>query len=231
MGFSLKVKLPQNVDYKFLLYADDLHFNDMIRFDFDTKYKLAFQTGFSWMPLTEKIRKISLDYLLVTPYMYTHRSQASGEPEEPNYLNYSHQGVNLGPDLDPNSDRITFSVLLEPLEKLTLEYRSRFIRHGNGSMDNGVNVGEGDGSIFDDGYNETTSEYTFQDTTRFLTQDVIEKIFQNGIKAEYTRDIKNKTVKATAGYTLEFIKTRILQKLMNGTIISALGHQFPSKRK
>ena len=209
MGFSVKIKLPQNVDYKFLLYADDLHFNDMVRFDFDTKYKLAFQTGFSWMPLTEYIRKISLDYLLVTPYMYTHRSQSSDD-EEPNYLNYSHQGVNLGPDLDPNSDRITFSVLLEPVKKLSVEYRSRFIRHGNGSMDDGVNVGEGDGSIFDDGYNEATSEYTFQDTTRFLTQDVIEKIFQNGIKAEYSWDTNNKTVKASAAYTLEFIKNKNL---------------------
>ena len=209
MGFSIKVKMPKDLVYKFLLYADDLHFNDMVRFDFDTKYKLAFQTGISWLPEYRKIRKISIDYLLVTPYMYTHKTE-SETAEDPNYLNYTHQGVNLGPDLDPNSDRITLSVVTEPVEKLFLEFRSRFIRHGNGSVDGDENVGEGDGSLFDDGYNETTKEYTFQDTTRFMTQDVIEKIFQNGIQAEYSWDFSKKTVKASAGYTLEFINNKDL---------------------
>ncbi len=207
IGLSAKFKLPENIGYSILLYADDLHFNDMIRFDFDTKYKLALQTGFAWTPEKSRIRRLSIDYLIVTPYMYTHKN--SEDETDPNYQNYTHQGVNLGPDLDPNSDRITLTLLLTPAEKVDLEFTGRYIRHGNGSVDGSVNVGDGDGSIFDDGYDDD-GECTFQDTTRFLRQDIIERIFQIGIQGKTVFRSGENLITGTAGYTLEYVNNKDL---------------------
>lgn len=206
LGFSSSIRLPYNLKYNFLLYADDLHFNDMIRFDFDTKYKLSLQTGISWAPETEKVNLLSLDYLLVTPYMYTHAPDTPADAV--NYLNYTQLGVNLGPDLEPNSDRLTLVLLTSPLSFLDLELKGRYIRHGNGSVDGSVNVGGGDGTIFDDGFNGGIC--TFQDTTRFLRQDIIEKTLQIGLTAEVTYPFNNLLFTATTGYTLEYIRNKDL---------------------
>ena len=206
IGFTTSAALPYNIDFDFLLYADDLHFNDMIRFDFDTKYKLSFQTGLSWAPPTDELRQVSLDYLLVTPYMYTHKDTTY--QDDANYQNYTHQGENLGPTLDPNSDRLSLSVLLKPLDFLNVELTCRYIRHGNGSVDGSENVGGGDGSIFDDGF--IGDICTFQDTTRFMVQDIIEHTLQAGITADAAVKLGEFKLGGSAGYTLEWIKNKDL---------------------
>ncbi|HAK44651.1 MAG TPA: hypothetical protein DCO79_01850, partial [Spirochaeta sp.] len=206
LGFSTSVDLPYNIDFDFLFYADDLHFNDMIRFDFDTKYKLSFQTGLSWAPEIDELRQISLDYLLVTPYMYSHKT--SGVVTVPNYQNYTHLGENLGPSLEPNSDRINLTILLEPIDFLSLELNGKYIRHGNGSVDGSENVGGGDGTIFDDGFLDDVC--TFQETTRFMDQDIIEHTVQAGITADAAFELGDFTVSGNGGYTLEWIKNRDL---------------------
>ncbi len=201
LGITAKVKLPEAVRFDFLLYADDLHFNDMMAFDFDTKYKLSIQTGLSWAPDDACIGLFSIDYLLVTPYMYTHRDSS------PNWLNYTHLGVNLGPSLDPNSDRLTFSALLHAFPFLDMRVEGTYIRHGNGSVDGDVNVGDGDGSIFDDGYDDN-GVCTFQDTTRFMSQNVIEKTYRIGVSAVYEGSFSGLDFHVTGGYTFEYIMNK-----------------------
>ncbi len=203
LGFSTSIDLPYNIDFDFLFYADDLHFNDMIRLDFDTKYKLSFQTGLSWTPEAQQINRLSLDYLLVTPYMYSHITE-SDTVDNINYQNYTNLGENMGPSLDPNSDRISLKLLLQPVKNLDLELTGRFIRHGNGSVDGSENVGDGDGTIFDDGFDDS-GVCTFQDTTRFMVQDIIEKTLQAGFNAEMFYDVFDFRLSGNAGYTSEWV--------------------------
>jgi hypothetical protein len=138
--------------------------------------------------------------------MYTHIDTTA--PDDANYQNYTHLGENLGPSLEPNSDRINLSVLLEPVDFLKIELNGRYIRHGNGSVEGSENVGDGDGSIFDDGFDGVIC--TFQDTTRFMAQDIIEHTLQAGFTADAAFDLGDFTISGSGGYTLEWIKNKDL---------------------
>jgi len=154
------------------VYADDVHFNDIVRFDFETKYKLSAQAGVAMHPpWIEEIDVVSLDYLAVMPYMYSHRDQ---DTTVPNYSNYTHFGSNLGPSVHPNSDRISFLVRGRPVSPLRASLSLAYVRHGNPSE----GITDGDGTIFDDGYDGGNP--TFQSETRFLTQEVLERTFSVG---------------------------------------------------
>jgi hypothetical protein len=206
-GITLKFKLPAHVKIQTQVYIDDIHFNDLARFDFKTKYKLSWQIGLVWTPSKKILKRISLDYLLITPYTYTHRNYDDGlEHEDPNYLNYTHKGVNLGPSLEPNSDRWTLSVMLTPASWLDLLLKAAWIRHGNASE----GVTDGSGDLFDDGYDNGTA--TFQDETRFLSQDVLEHILQFGLDGNFLFAFKWANFSVSAGYTLEVILNSKLNK-------------------
>ena len=186
------------------VYADDVHFNDIMRLNFDTKYKLAFQAGVEWYPSAQGVQvlqSVALGYAAAMPYMYTHWDEQPQRAEEDtdswdtwmnssNYSNYTHLGKNLAGELEPNSDRLSLTIRAEPISALGLELSLRQYRHGNASagiLDNP----SGTGSIFDPGYDGKNP--TFQDPyddptgqpyTRFLTQDVIQTVRQVGIEAD-----------------------------------------------
>ncbi len=192
-GASVKIRFFEDVQYMAVLYIDDLHFNDMVRFDFDTKYKVAVQTGITWTPLYTYMKRIAFDYTMVTPYTYSHIDSGI------NYQNYTHAGVNLGPALEPNSDRLSLDILITPRKWIDVTLMSRFIRHGNAS----AGYTDGDGSIFDDGFDDS-GQPTFQDSTRFLTQDILEYNFQIGAEGDLRIPLGKGVVTAKAGYTLEY---------------------------
>lgn len=113
---------------------------------------------------------------------------------EVNYSNYTHQGTNIGPGLDPNSDRWRLKWTARPLDDLLPEWFTNFqiaagvqlIRHGNASE--GVIPG-GTGDLFDPGYAENGATFTppFElpdglPYTRFLIQDIIEHNLQFSIQ-------------------------------------------------
>ena len=137
--------------------------------------KFALQIGLSWSPSYRILRRVSLDYLMITPYTYTHSAHRSVD-----FLSYTHAGENLGSILDPNSDQITLTVFLTPTEWLDMDLWGRFIRHGNASED----YPTGDGTIFDDGYT-STGEVTFFGPSRFLTQDTLEMVLQLGLNLDF----------------------------------------------
>ena len=183
LGFSInfninKIKIP------LVFYADDLHFRDLAAFKFDTRYKFSFETGISWAPDISFFKLISVNYLMVTPYMYTHKS-AEGTPGSAdygnyiNYQNYTHLGTNLGPGIEPNSDRLRLNILLMPLKFFKVNMFSSLVRHGNASE----GYSSGDGSIFDDGWVSST-ENIFSHL-RFLTQNSINYIWQLGTDIKY----------------------------------------------
>jgi hypothetical protein len=116
--------------------------------------------------------------------MYTHNWDltkddfASGAPAATNYSNYLHMGKPIGTELLPNSDR--FSVRTSWALPFGAELRlgGELIHHGNASANSGADYGTRDlifnnGDYIDDG-RDKDGNATFQDTTRFLTQDLIE---------------------------------------------------------
>ena len=200
VGLTGRVRPLPGVDVKGVLYADDFQFNDIVRGVLDTKYKFAAQVGASWAPAgrgsswLQALRLVSVDYTAVMPYMYAHINTPG---EGFNVENYTNGGVNFGPALEPNSDRVELRSLLRLLDDpavslIDLELRTVFLRHGNASA--GIIDGR-DGSILDDGYllDQPTFQPPFDDPTgqpytRFLTQRVVEQTLQAGASLRWTFD-------------------------------------------
>jgi hypothetical protein len=170
IGITGGIKLPEAVRADFILYVDDANFNDLIKLDFNTMIKLAFQAGVSWTPNLPCLTRLSLNGIMVTPYTYASTNGNGDLPGQPNCLDYTNAGLNIGPSLQPDSLRLEINALIRPETFLDFSPFARMILHG----DAGAYYG-GTGTIFDNGYAE--SAYS---TFNFLNQSVIEKTFQAG---------------------------------------------------
>jgi hypothetical protein len=207
LGVTAGLHLPESVRFDFMLYVDDAAFNDLIKLNLNTMLVLSAQAGVSWTPHIPFLARLSMEYTLITPYMYSHvDSNGAGL----NYQNYTNNGENMATSLQPDSDRIELKALLRPLSFLELSPYIRFIRHGNGSE--GIEGG-GDGTIFDDGYVNGIATFTPAGGypnppgglwTRFLTQDVIEKTLQAGLGVSARFATPAGQVSASLGYTFEY---------------------------
>jgi hypothetical protein len=199
MGMSFRWHCAPGFQFLGQLYVDDLHFNDIARFDFNTKYKVAAELGLVWAPKDGMLRFLAFDYTAITSYTYTHiysldpenfdkryPSQGNGDiTPPPNYLDYTHAGKNLGPDMEPNSDRISIRTTWNTLPNLDLGLSAYFSRHGNAS-ENRINDGLMDGKyhkgdIFDDGSNDHSPHDNNYRYLNFLTQSTIETKLAGGI--------------------------------------------------
>jgi len=189
VGLSAHAQLPYHTGISGVLYVDDLNFNQVVRFNFNTKWKLAYELSANWTPMWDLLRQVTLDYTAVMPYMYTHEEGGT------NYTNYTNNGLNIGPALDPNSDRLTLTVSLAPLPRMTVDIKGRMIRHGNPL---GGTAGHY-GTIFDSGFD--AGGYAFQTSTPFLTQSVIQKTFQAGFSVGYDFN----PITAKLSYTYEYV--------------------------
>ncbi|HET6449822.1 MAG TPA: hypothetical protein VFI08_00870, partial [Spirochaetia bacterium] len=175
IGVNATVRLPEAVRLDFLFYFDDMSFNDLIRLNFNTRMKFAFQTGATWAPDRPLLKSLAVEALVVTPYTYSHQDDTT-DLTKANYEDYTNSGQNIGPSLQPDSLRLEARALLRPLPALDVTPFARLILHGNASSDAPF-PDSGNGTIFDNGY--TTSGEAFN-TFRFLTQSVIEKTIQVG---------------------------------------------------
>lgn len=189
LGGTFTVRPLEGLKVDGVLIADDLSFNDIVRFNWDTKWRIAGQLGVSYAPRKSGFfTRIALDYTMVTPYTYSHKEGDNLDSSAPNYQNYAHAGMNLGPSLDPNSDRINLRVRFRPLEALDVDIIGALIRHGN------VNEGMDDRRIKEyvtqDGMYTTdgsirnssgsNSGHAFFYSTPFLSQETIQYIWQAG---------------------------------------------------
>lgn len=225
IGLDFKLKPFEGFDVKGTVYVDDLHWNDIVSFDWDTKWKLAFQTGLSWSPAMKEVsdwlRRLDFDYTAVMPYMYTHYDGGNGGSA--NFTDYTNRGANFGPDLQPNSGRWSlagsFSLLDDPLwGRLNADLGLVLVSHGNASAD----ITSGNGTITDPGYLDGQPTFqppfvdpTGQPYTRFLTQDVLEHVFQTRLGLSYTLShgqtkdqVKDRAWGSTSldlGYTYEHV--------------------------
>lgn len=195
LGLSTLFKPIRGLAIPLTVNMDDMHWSDMMRGDWDTKYKFAFQGAVDWYPAAAGLpilTRVMVDYTAVMPYTYSHWDETPNPPAgEYNFSNYTHLGTNMATGLHPNSDRIRLQVRLRPpVAGLDFDLFVRSIRHGNASV--GIipedpATGEGTGTIFDPGYIDSTATFqrpfedpTGQPYTRFLTQDTLEKAMQIG---------------------------------------------------
>ena len=81
------------------------------------------------MPYSHWFSFVDLNYTFVLPYAYTHHHHH--DPAAPNYQNYTHRGMNLGTNLEPNSDRFHLKLKFRPLYGLDVNLSNTFIRHAN----------------------------------------------------------------------------------------------------
>jgi hypothetical protein len=205
IGLFAKIKLPFSFQFKFMLYVDDFNTDTFFGkngaglFSLDNAQdKVALQAGIVWTPEIDILERISLDYLMVTPYTYTHNAGYG------NRLSYTHQGVGIGTILEPNSDQITLNAFLHPLSWCDIVVTGRFARHGNASEDEGYG---GDGSYYDDGYNGSA---TFIAPARFLTQNVIEYVLQLGCDINFTFGLGWSELQIGIGYMFEYVRNKNL---------------------
>lgn len=130
IGSFFTVKPLKGLRIDGLVYADDLGFNEIVKFKKDAKMRMSGQFGISYtMPKTHWFSFADLNYTFVFPYAYTH--YGNHRIDYPNYESYTHNGVPLGSNLEPNSDRIQVKVAFAPLYGLNLQLSNTFIRHAN----------------------------------------------------------------------------------------------------
>jgi hypothetical protein len=135
----------------------------------------------------------------------------------PNYQDYSHAGKNLGPDLEPNSDRISLRTTWRTLPNFDLSFSAYFSRHGNASenriADDAMDGTYHDGSIFDDGNNDGTFNTTHGTAgdydnnyryLRFLIQPNLETKLAGGIGLSWHLPTGFGAFSLNAEYTLEY---------------------------
>jgi hypothetical protein len=136
MGLEVKVRPFAGFSWDTDFFLDDVEFQDVVKFDFDTKIRVAIQTGVTWASSLPVLSTLALDYTLVTPYTYTHYDYSevyiSNDPAQRiNYQNYTHNGKSLGVTIPPNSDRVTLAARFDPRTDLRLNTSFVFIRHAN----------------------------------------------------------------------------------------------------
>jgi hypothetical protein len=233
MGVSASAYLPNSMKLDLVGFADDLDFGGVLSGRFDTKWKMAVQACLSWAPESRVLQRLSLDYTAVGPYTYTHWAEAgSGSSGLPYYgaMAYTNAGKNLGPALDPNSDRITLQAKSWNIGGARISGVLRLIRHGNASEGvNGYNSstsasGDASGDLADCGLikfadpldpDKTLYAWIFQgdyDTgtspkyIRFLTQAVLQVSAQAGFDIGFTKYLEGiGTLNAGFGYLFEYM--------------------------
>jgi hypothetical protein len=209
MGLHLAWRPFDTFLVKGQVYVDDLSFNGLLRGEY--RFKIAGEAGVSWAPKKSSLQKLDFDYTAIFPYTYTHwqypsqyrynHDGVSGAynptGHSPNYLNYTHLGRNLGPDLEPNSDRLSLRTYWAPLSGVDLSLSAYLTRHGNVSEGlSGLDQDLHDGSIFDDGsmdpwITDESIVYNPYPNLFLLTQDMLDIRLGGGIAFTWTLPVSS----------------------------------------
>ena len=176
----------------------------LVNFD-SAQDKFALDAVLTYCPPVDLLEKVTLEYLMVTPYTYTHSASY-----EVNWIMYTNAGQNLGTILEPNSDLLALKVLLLPLPWLNVDLFGRIVRHGNASE----GISTGDGTIYDYGFIcDGSGGYTptfVGVPSRFLTQTVIETTVQAGVNVACDFRFDWGKLTGRLGYTFEYVWNRDL---------------------
>ena len=212
-GLAAAVRLPAGFRAAASLYIDDYNTfvgeNTFNPSPFSNK--TAGQALLSWSPAVAGARglvgMVSLDYLFVAPYMYTHSSH-----QPINYLTYTHRERPLANGLEPNSDQLTLAALFTPLAWLDLELAARRIRHGNASARRDNPGPHDDGSIWDDGYDADGRATFVGPEPSLLDNRVLEEIFQLELAATAHLAAEPVGVRTRVSYSVEHVDNAGLEQ-------------------
>ncbi len=211
VGANFQLRLPLGFNFMGEFHADDLSFLKIFSLKFDGKTKIAAQAGIAWYPEWGAFQGLELRYGLVTPYTFTHvREFVTGGPSNQlliNYKNYTHSGQGLV-NLEPNSDRWELRFRIVPNQLLNFSITGRYLRHGNASDDGYLAsshefIGTTDGSFNDNGYVAPGGNHKFN-SNRFLTQSVIETLWQIGFDYQLLLASPLGFVTFAGGYMFEY---------------------------
>lgn len=232
MGLCMSYKFFPGFSLNTDLFVDDLSVNDLVKFNIDSKNRIAMETGVIYAPEKSICSRMAMNYTIVTPYTYSHwdyddpTASATMSSGTFNYQNYTNNGMCFGSSYPPNSDRISCTLDLRPIRRLHVQITSSIMRHGNVCesftdeeatkyllADKGVYAT--DGSVFTHSMFQNTSgtSGTCVDTAwnhlNFLTQDHKMYIVQTGFSADYILDrYKWGQVSFKASYLFEYIKNK-----------------------
>ena len=209
IGLHLRWRPMDNLLVNTQLYVDDFSFNNI--FSGNLEIKAAAMAGITWTPRGSLLSRLDFDYTMVMPYTYSHWNQNEltyqnppGSGGIPNNLNYTHRGRNLGPDLEPNSDRVSIRTVWNLFPGIALNASGYLMRHGNASLGNpNLSANDHDGSIFDDGWSSAGGR-TMLGLGSFLTQSVLDIRVGGGFGVIYTINTNFGTFSVTGDYAAEY---------------------------
>lgn len=229
MGLLFDYYPVNNLAFNFDVMVDDFDVNSLVKFNLDSKNRIAGTLGTSYTPKSKFIDRVDLLYSLITPYTYSHwdyynKDTAIINSQTYNYQNYTNCGKKIGSHYDPNSDVITLSTNIIPLKNLNINLTSKFIRHGNiceSLTDDEIllyllsdkDVYSTDGSLYTHSmFSNPDSSYgkhvdTAWNHLNFLTQNHISYTFQQNVNLSYKipEIFKFCSISFNLDYTFEYI--------------------------
>ena len=237
MGLLFEIKPLPGLCWATDIFVDDFSVNEVVKLNFDSKIRLAGQTGLVFSPMNSPCNRMTLNYQMVLPYVYSHWEYAEENHayiygKSHNYQNYTNAGVNIGSVLDPNSDKVSFTASFSPAKWLKINLNTNYIRHANSaeafnSEDAGTYVLAKSGQYATDGSaymhqmfsndeeDENSGIHVDQawDCLGFMTSEHKMGIIQAGLNSEIMLPKTKKgafTIKL--GYTFEYVKNAGVNK-------------------
>jgi len=228
MGILFEVKPMPGVKWSSDVFVDDFDVNEVVKFHLDSKIRVAGQSGIIFAPSDSACTDMSLYYTCILPYVYAHWEYNTGTDNvisgtQYNYQNYLNSGRNIGCNLDPNSDRVTFNVNFRPAKFFKLGVNTAFIRHANSAeafdeKDRGIYMLAEKGRYTTDGsanmhqmytdQNKSTGQHISQawDCLGFMTSDHKMYVCQTGLNGELMGPkTKRGQLSFKFGYTFEWV--------------------------
>lgn len=153
----------------------------------------------------------TFQYTKIEPYCYTHYPQPLPHFTNKIFINYAHDGENIGYQLPPNSDEFLVKFFIYPLPRLTASLQYKHIRHGSGDHTNGQI--EGDVDIWID-YSDLAS-YPDKD---FLNDGIYERIHMIGFALSYSLPSPGITVRGD----YNFVSIRNYQNIPGNDVLKNL---------
>ncbi|MGB9695679.1 MAG: capsule assembly Wzi family protein [Ignavibacteria bacterium] len=125
LAFDMEVLPVKNLALQGTLLIDDLNLSTLYNSDKSSNdNKLGYQMGMMWNnPFSLNGLTLSVEYLRLSPFVYTHHSNKS---------QYTHSEMPLGVKLPPNGEEISLKVVYNITNRLTLNLLYQYQRSGEG---------------------------------------------------------------------------------------------------
>lgn len=241
MGLNVSYSFLNQFNVKADIFIDDIDFNRAVKFDFDSKNRIAAQLGFVYLPKKGVMDFLELDCTAITPHTYSHWEDLPNgtTPDENtiNYQDYTNSGIKMGSQYDPNTVALSLKTSFTPIKNLKIKANFDFITHGNISesitdkeafeyLCAKENVYSTDGSIFVDSKLNNQCMETPWSHLNFLDQEHLMYTVRPSIDVSYRIPRMFGFIDAKFGfsYTFEFIHNNgVNNHLFPGGLISDNG--------